>query len=172
MSGCQEVKGIPKMKFRYKLLLVVGIVGAVVGWLHFRHPVQSVSVSLPQGSDSLLVPLNGHPLADYGHGVKLVKQGNKLVLSPKVMGFPFDVGASVALGGRSSQFYLTTEVFYYRHFEVLGGLGITYPVIHPRGMVGFGYRLPWQRLDNVSIFTGLTTAQEFLIGIYWRFGSN
>jgi hypothetical protein len=160
------------MRLRYKILTVGVIVGAIVGWLHFRHPVQSVSVSLPQGSDSLLVPLGGHPLADYGHGVKLVKQGNKLVVTPKVTGFPFDIGASVALGGRSSQFYLTTEVFYYRHFEILGGLGVTYSVIHPRAVIAVGYRLPWQRLDNVSVFTGLTSASEFIIGIYVRLGSN
>lgn len=155
------------IRLRYKLGAIAAVILAVVGWLHFRHPV--TGVVLPKG-----VSLNqlNKPQGDFGHGFVFKQKGKDIVMLPKVMGFPFDLGATIAMGGRSSQLYLTTEIFFYRHFEVLAGLGITYPVIHPRAFAGLGYRMPWKKLNNLSVVGGISSANEFVLGVYWRFGGS
>jgi len=157
------------IKLRYKILTVLGAVGLLLGWLHFKHPVKGVTLLMGKTSEESL------HLPDYGHGnvitVKKVKGKMVTIVTPKIFGIPFDIGISGALTGRETEFYLTTEVFYYRHFELLGGAGITYPIIHPRVMGALGYRLPWKRVDNLSVFVGYDL-QLPIIGVYARFGSN
>lgn len=157
------------MKLRYKLLSTSAIIGAVFLWLHFKHPVKGIILPAGKFTEAHLA------LPNYGHGNIIIvrKQGNKEVttITPRVTGFPFDVGVSGAIGGGVSDLYLTTEVWYYRHMELLVGLGITYPIIHPRVMLAVGYRLPWKRLDNISLFVGHNT-QNVIAGVYMRWGSN
>jgi hypothetical protein len=157
------------MRLRYKLSALAAIIGAILLWLHIKHPVKGVV--LPPGKFTE----SGLTLPDYGHGniITVKQQGNKQVttITPKITGFPFDIGLSGAIGGGTSDLYLTTEVWYYRHMELLIGGGITYPVVHPRVMIAVGYRLPWKRVDNISLFVGHNT-QNVIVGIYARFGSN
>jgi len=157
------------MKLRYKAGALVALIAGIVGWLHFKRPIPSVTLPVGRTNEEAL------HLPDYGHGnIIIVKRdGNRTVttVTPKVTGFPFDVGLSGAFGGTTTDLYLTTEVYYYRHAELLAGLGVTYPIIHPRAMLALGYRLPWKRVDNISLFAGHNT-QNFIVGIYARFGSN
>lgn len=158
------------MKFRYRLLALSGLLGTFLLWLHFKHPIKGIVIPGGVPTTQTLNLLN-HPLPDYGHGVVYKKAGNTLVVTPRVTGFPFDIGIASAFGG-GLQTYITTEIFFYRHFELLGGLGGQYGLRYPVAMAGMGYRLPWKRLDNVSLFTGLNTQKNIISGIYWRFGSN
>lgn len=157
------------MKLRYKAGILAALIAGIVGWLHFKRPIPSLILPVGRTSEDAL------RLPDYGHGniITVKKQGNKTVttITPKVTGFPFDIGLSGAIGGGTSDLYLTTEVWYYRHMELLVGGGITYPVVHPRVMLAVGYRLPWKRVDNISLFVGHNT-QNVIVGIYARFGSN
>jgi hypothetical protein len=157
------------MRLRYKAGALAAIIGAILLWLHFKHPVKGVVLPVGRTDESTL------KLADYGHGniVTVKKIGKKEVttITPKVTGFPFDIGASGAFGGSYSELYLTTEIFYYRHCELLAGVGVSYPVVHPRVMLAVGYRLPWKRVDNISLFVGHNT-QYPIVGVYARFGSN
>lgn len=161
------------MKLRYKLGAIAAIIAGIVGWLHFKRPVPTVMLPLGRTSEDAL------HLPDYGHGniITVKKEGTKTVttVTPKVTGFPFDIGLSGAFGGDYSELYLTTEIFYYRHFELLAGAGVTYGRtvrdIHPRVMLALGYRLPWKRVDNLSLFVGHNTLYP-IVGVYARFGSN
>lgn len=157
------------IKLRYKFLVGGISIGAALLWLHFKHPITGVTLHPGRtAEDSLHLP-------DYGHGniITVKKIGNKTTttITPKIMGFPFDIGASCAFGGNNTELYLTTEIFYYRHMEILAGAGITYPIVHPRAMIAVGYRLPWKRVDNISLFVGHDT-QNIIMGVYGRFGSN
>lgn len=157
------------MRLSYKIASIIAGILAVVLWLHFKQPIPSVTLPMGRTNEAAL------HLPDYGHGniITIKKQGNKIIttIAPKVTGFPFDIGLSGAIGGGTSDLYLTTEVWYYRHMELLVGGGLTYPVIHPRVMLAVGYRLPWKRVDNISLFVGHNT-QNVIVGIYARFGSN
>lgn len=157
------------MKVRYKAGALLAVIAGIIGWLHFKRPIPSVTLPLGRTSEDAL------HLPDYGHGniIAVKRQGTTTVttVTPKVTGFPFDIGLSGAIGGGTSDLYLTTEVWYYRHIELLVGGGITYPVVHPRVMLAVGYRLPWKRVDNISLFVGYNT-QNVIVGIYARFGSN
>jgi hypothetical protein len=157
------------IKLRYKFLALLSILSGIVGWLHFKHPIRGATLSPGRTVESAL------RLPDYGHGniitVKKVKGKEVTIVTPKTVGFPFDIGASGAFGGGYSELYLTTEIFYYRHCELLAGAGVSYPIIHPRAMLAVGYRLPWKRVDNISFFVGHNT-QYPIVGIYARFGSN
>lgn len=160
------------MNLRNKVLAALGLILSVVGWLHFRHPVPSTAIPLVLNKEQIKEV--NHILAtspNYGHGLIFKNVDGKTTLVPKSVGVPFDIGLSLAQGP-SSQLYLTTEVFYYRHFELLAGVGATIPVVHPRVMGALGYRLPWKRVNNLSLFVGYTTAQEIVAGVYFRFGSN
>ena len=154
------------MKLRYKVLTLSGLIGALLLWLHFKHPVKTVTVD---GSLSLSSGLHLSP--DYGHGYQIKKVGTKTIITPKVYGMPFDIGLSAAVGS-GFQLYLTTEIFYYRHFELLAGVGGQYNLNRPVAMGALGYRLPWQRLNNISVFVGVNTEKNILAGVYLRFGSN
>jgi hypothetical protein len=157
------------VRLQYKTLAVLGIVGGLLAWLHFKRPIPSATLPVGRTNEEAL------HLPDYGHGniitVKRTSKGNVTTVTPKATGFPFDIGASGAFGGGYSELYLTTEVFYYRHCELLTGLGVSYPVVHPRVMLALGYRLPWKRVDNISFFAGYNT-QYPIVGVYARFGSN
>lgn len=157
------------IKLRYKILAILLLLTGIVGWLHFKRPIPTVTLPLGRTSENAL------RLPDYGHGniITVKKEGDKTVttVTPKAMGFPFDFGVSGAIGGNNTELYFTAEVFYYRHLEILGGVGLTYPVIHPRVMGAVGYRLPWKRVDNLSLFVGHNT-QYPIVGMYARFGSN
>lgn len=160
------------MKLRYKALMIVGLIGGIGAWLHFKRPVPSVVVPIhltPHQADQLNQAT--HALPDYGHGTQVVIDHGQTVVKPKTFGMPFDFGLAFAVGP-SSQLYLTAELFYYRHFELLAGAGATFPVLRPRAMIGLGYRLPWKAVDNLSVFIGATTSKEVIAGAYWRFGSN
>jgi hypothetical protein len=157
------------IRLRYKVGALLALISALLIWLHIKHPVKGIV--LPPGKtneEKLRLP-------DYGHGniivVKKVGKKEVTTIVPRAIGFPFDVGMSGAFGGGYNELYLTTEIFYYRHMEILAGLGITYPIIHPRVMLALGYRLPWKRVDNISLFAGYNT-QYPIVGIYARFGSN
>jgi hypothetical protein len=157
------------MKLRYKAATLAALIGAILLWLHFKYPIKGTILPLGVTNESAL------KLPDYGHGntitIKKMKGKEVTIVTPKVMGFPFDIGASGAFGGGYSELYLTTEIFYYRHAELLAGLGVSYPVVHPRVMLAIGYRLPWKRVDNISFFVGHNT-QYPIVGVYARFGSN
>jgi hypothetical protein len=157
------------IKLRYKILALVAIVTGIVAWLHFKRPIPTLILPLDKTNEEAL------RLPDYGHGniITVKKIGKKEVttITPKVTGFPFDIGLSGAVGGGNTELYLTTEIFYYRHMELLAGAGITYPIIHPRVILALGYRLPWKRVDNISLFVGYNT-QYLVAGVYARFGSN
>jgi hypothetical protein len=157
------------IKLHYKILAIASVLGLALLWLHFKHPVKGVVLPIGRTNEETL------SLPDYGHGnivtVKKVGKSEVTTVTPKVTGFPFDVGVSGAIGGGSTELYLTTEIFYYRHMELLAGAGITYPIIHPRAMLALGYRLPWKRVDNISFFVGYDL-QHPIVGVYARFGSN
>lgn len=157
------------MKLRYKITILLGFIVCIVGWLHFKRPVPVIALPVGRTSEDAL------KLPDYGHGNIIITKrvGNRTVttISPKVTGFPLDFGVSGAIGGNKTELYLTTELFYYRHMEVLIGGGLTYPVIRPRVMLGLGYRLPWKRVDNLSTFVAYNM-QYPIVGLYARFGSN
>lgn len=158
------------MRLRYKLLLLSGLLCAFLLWLHIKHPVTGNVIPGISPTVQTLAVLN-HPPADYGHGVVYKKQGNTLVVTPRATGFPFDLGLATAIGG-GLQTYLTTEIFFYRHCELLGGIGGQYHLTRPVAMLAIGYRMPWKRIDNVSVFAGVNTEKSGIIGVYWRFGSN
>lgn len=157
------------IRLRYKLLALVALIAGIVLWLHVKRPIPVVTLPVGKTDEEAL------HLPDYGHGniVTVKKEGNKTVttITPKVTGFPFDFGISGAVGGQNTELYLTTEIFYYRHMELLTGAGVTYPVVHPRFMLALGYRLPWKRVDNISVFAGYDM-QHPIVGLYARFGSN
>jgi|ERR1019366_606495 hypothetical protein len=157
------------IRLRFKVAAVLTLVVVVVGYLHIKHPIPSVTLPVGRTDESKL------NLPDYGHGdiITVKRRGNTEVttVTPKVTGFPFDVGLSYAVGSGVSALYLTTEIYYYRHMELLAGVGVTYPVTHPNVMVAVGYRLPYKRVDNVSLFVG-HDLQSFIAGAYIRFGSN
>ncbi len=155
------------MTIREKLLSgLLLLIILVIGWLHFKKPVPVLTLHPGIYSES------GLQLPDYGHGnIITVKPNGVTTVTPKVTGFPFDVGISGAFAGTYSQLYLTTEIYYYRHMELLAGVGATYPNVHPRVMIAIGYRLPWKRLDNLSIFAGYDL-QKPIVGVMARFGSN
>ena len=157
------------IRLRFKIAFVLALILGVVSWLHIKRPVPTVTLPVGKTSEDKL------RLPDYGHGniITVKKEGNKEVttITPKVTGVPFDFGASAAIGGNTTELYLTTEIFYYRHMELLTGAGISYPVIHPRVMFALGYRLPWKRVDNISVFAGYNFNYP-IVGIYGRFGSN
>ena len=157
------------MRLRFKLAALSALVGGILLWLHIKHPIKGIIV--PPGT----IVESKLKLPDYGHGNKITvkKQGRKEIttVTPIVTGFPFDVGLSGAFGSSESDLYLTTEVWYYRHMELLVGAGITYTVVHPRVMLAVGYRLPWKRVDNISLLVGYNLNNP-IVGIYARFGSN
>jgi hypothetical protein len=157
------------MKLRYKIIAILGMLAGILGWLHFKHPIKGITLPVGRTDENHL------RLPDYGHGniitVKKVGRTEITTVTPKVTGFPFDIGVSGAFGGGYSELYLTTEIFFYRHCELLAGLGASYPTVHPRIMFAVGYRLPWKRVDNISLFIGHNT-QYPIVGIYARFGSN
>ena len=154
------------MKFRYKLGGLVLFVSGLLLWLHFKHPIKTVILD-----GTLSLPSGLHLPPDFGHGYVIKKVGTKTTIAPKVYGMPFDIGLSVAVGS-GLQLYLTTEIFYYRHFELLAGVGGQYNLNRPIAMTAFGYRLPWKRVDNLSVFTGVNTQKAIIAGLYIRFGSN
>jgi hypothetical protein len=157
------------MKFRYKLITLSGLLLFLFGWMHFKHPIKTITVD-----GTLSVPLGLHLPPNFGHGYTLKQSSgfkHTLIITPKAIGFPFDIGLSIAIGS-GIQLYLTTEMFYYRHFELLAGLGGQYHLNRPVAMAALGYRLPWQRVDNISLFTGINTEKAIIAGLYLRFGSN
>jgi len=165
------------IRLRYKILAILALLAGIVGWLHFKRPIPTIT--LPGVDGTTLTKRRTDEsklkLPDYGHGNIIIvkKEGNKTVttITPKVMGMPFDFGASGAIGGKNTELYLTTEIAYYRHAELLTGVGISYPIIHPRVMLAVGYRLPWKDVDNISLFAGYNFNYP-IVGIYGRFGSN
>src|ERR1700687_5714337 len=115
------------MRLRYKLGALAALIAAIVGWLHFKRPIPSVTLPVGRTNEEAL------RLPDYGHGniitVKRVRGKEVTTVTPKVTGFPLDFGVSGAFGGNYNSLYLTTEIFFYRHMELLVGGGITYPTI-------------------------------------------
>jgi len=157
------------MKLRYKLGGLVLLVSGLLLWLHFKHPIKTVTID-----GTLSIPSGLHLPPDFGHGYTIKQSSGPkktVTITPKVSGFPFDIGLSAAVG-KGTQLYLTTEIFYYRHFELLAGIGGQYNLNRPVAMTGLGYRLPWKRVDNISVFTGVNTEKNIIAGVYLRFGSN
>lgn len=157
------------MELRHKIMAIgVGILIVSLGLRSCIHDKTMKPIVI--GKDTLLEP--NHPLivlpnSGSGHGVTITKKPNgDVVIKPKTLGFSFDPGLYAGIGGAG----IGLEIGYWYRWNLLTGVQV-YPLV-PNAFIGLGYRLPYARLNNLSVYAGITARKEPTIGVFFRFGSS
>jgi len=108
---------------------------------------------------------------NYHHGVDIIQSKDGSVkLVQKTVGFDSGFGLSTDF----KRIGVGMEPFYYKNFHAL--VGCHFVNLHTGRLdldlyVALAYRLPYQRLNNVSIYGGYDTDKHIIGGLYLRFGS-
>lgn len=166
------------MRLRIKLGLAV--IAGLVAVKACQHRPVAHDVSIPDGGiaavvvgpshSTLLDPTHTGPIVvpNYGHGVTVVvKPDGKVVVKPKTRGWTFDAGLAYSSRNRLS---LVCELGYWRRLGWLAGVTV-YP-LYPNAYTAIGYRLPWTKVNNLSVYGGIDTDLKPVFGIFWRFGNS
>ena len=147
----------------YKIAAVV--VGVIVLALGLRSCLSDKTMKptiLEPNKPLVIKPSDGS-----GHGTIVTKKPNgDVVIMPKTRGFSFDPGLYAGVGGMG----IGLEIAYWYRWNLLTGVQV-YPLV-PNAMVAIGYRLPYERLNNLSIYAGITARKEPTVGLFLRFGSS
>lgn len=147
---------------RNKLIAI--FVGVLVLALGLRSCLKDKSgpIVLKPNEPVVLKPSDGA-----GHGTTVTKKPNgDVVITPKTRGFSFDSGLYAGIGGMG----IGLEIGYWHRWNLLTGIQC-YPLV-PNAFVGIGYRLPYARLNNLSVYAGITARKEPTVGMFLRFGSS
>ena len=176
------------MKLRYKILGVLVGVGAVVALLLKPDPSPQDATTLKPNENQKITttttriintkrdPTTGTNIVrttpNYGHGTTttIKKDGTTEVTSDQ-FGFSEDFGLSTDF----RKVGVGVEFIYWRRLSLLGGshfldLKKQQPVLNL--WVGIGYRLPWAKVNNLSIYTGIDTDKRAFVGLFLRMGSS
>lgn len=166
------------MRLRIKVGLAV-LAGLVVVKACQYRPVPH-DVSIPDGGVAAVVigsthstiidPTHTTPIVvpNYGHGqTVVVKPGGQVIVKPKQIGWSFDPGLSFDTRNRLS---LSCEIAYWRRLGWLAGVTM-YP-IQLSAYTAVSYRLPWAKVNNLSMYGGIDTDLRPVFGIFWRFGNS
>lgn len=176
------------MKLRYKILGVLVGVGAVVALLLKPDPIPQDATTLKPNENQKITttttriintkrdPTTGTNIVrttpNYGHGTTttIKKDGTTEVTSDQ-FGFSEDFGLSTDF----RKVGVGVEFIYWRRLSLLGGshfldLKKQQPVLNL--WVGIGYRLPWAKVNNLSIYTGIDTDKRAFVGLFLRMGSS
>lgn len=115
-----------------------------------------VAVTTKEGTKTQYVPAHGSVVAS-------VDKTGAVSVAVKNKGFSHNVGIGGAYADRFRG-VLDVEVLYWDRFGVCVGLGIAdSPVVSP--YLAAAYRLEQLKLDNTSLFVGMTAKKDFIIGL-------
>jgi hypothetical protein len=140
----------------------MGIVGALVLAFGLR------SCFVPSNRPITLKPNEPTLITNgVGHGVIVTSHPNgSVTVKPKTLGWSFDPGIMAGSNGLN----IGMEVGYWYRLNLL--VGVQWYPLKPNALIALGYRLPYKRLSNLSVYAGVTTSREPTIGMFLRFGSS
>jgi len=110
--------------------------------------------------------------SNYHHGVDIVEtKDGKLEVIVKTHGFSDEFGVS-------TDFYrigVAMEPYFYKDFHAL--IGCHFINLHTGRLdmdlyIALAYRIPYEKLNNISVYGGYDTDKHIISGMYLRFGSN
>lgn len=122
-----------------------------------------VIVTLPN-SERLIVP-------NYGHGIEVVRRGDVLTYKPITHGWGLTPGFSTDL----QRVGLSVEIGFYKRLSLIAGsnfFNLRTQQWDVRFHGGIAYRLPWGMVDNISIYSGISSTKEITGGVFVRFGGS
>lgn len=176
------------MKLRYKLIGLAGVV--VVIFLSLWEPTPTIPTTattlrsdevlkvtttpsttvIAKRTDGGKVAIKNVP--NYGHGSVVTYKENREVESrPIYKGFSYDIGLTVdtkAIG-------IGEEFYFYKRFGLIAGSNF-YDFkertmrLHLFGAAG--YRIPYEKLNNISVYIGYDTDSKIRGGLFLRFGNS
>lgn len=175
------------MKLRYKIGLAVLAVVLVKGCLMEPRfdptrvtlkPDEQVRIDIRPGSNTKQQRVGNTDkttltfIPDYGHGYVVTQPTGKPVeIKPRQIGFPLDIGLSTDF----RRVGVAVEFFYFRRLDLIGGTHFAdtrYHNLEFNLYVAAGYRIPWRKLSNLSVFIGVDTNRKVIGGVFHRFGNS
>lgn len=175
------------MKLRYKIIGAIVLV-VIVG-SYFRRgkvPTDAVTLKPNEAGKVTVTPsqiintqrdkITGEThvtiTPNYGHGTTTVVDKNGTVtVKGKEVGVSNDFGLSL----QYDSIGVADEFFYWRRLSLIGGSNfINFRTQKPQLnlWVGVGYRLPFTKLNNLSLYSGIDTARHAIVGLFLRLGNS
>lgn len=183
------------MRLRYKLLAVLSLlfVARSCG-RHSAAPLLNSSPELPhivippsaqaviESHPGLIVVAKRSPtipvhttvtaVPEWGHGsTTIVSKSGDVQVKPRQFGVPFDFGVSSDFQSLG----VGTEVMYWKQLDIIGGvhfIDLRSSRLVFDAYVAIGYRLPYKKLSNLSVFAGVDTERHAIIGLFLRLGNS
>jgi len=116
-----------------------------------------LEVQTPNSTEYKYVPEEGQAVIDIKHDPA------RPVITVTNKGFTRQFGGSVLFADKL-RIGIDCEGFYWNRFGVLGGLGLaSNPIVV--GYVGISYQLDQLKLNNTSLWLGMTTKKDIAVGL-------
>lgn len=171
------------MKLRYKIASAV--VGLLALAFFVKRGLLKDTITIPRGGEGTIVTTPNKitsvvkkggetvrkTVPNYGHGTTINVKNGEVKVTPNSFGLPNDFGLTTTF----RTIGVGTEFLYYKRLSILGGsqfLNLKTQRPQLNLWVGVGYRLPWAKLNNISIYSGINTDKEATAGLFLRLGNS
>lgn len=167
------------MKLRWKVL--AGVVVVIAAFLYIKWDDKRSTVGVPLSTDVVVHATSSRiimagkterlSMPNYGHGIDIVQRGGVVTYKPITHGWLLTPGFSTDF----QRVGLSIEIGFYKRLSLIAGSNF-FNLHTQRWDVrfhgGIAYRLPWGALDNISVYSGISSTGHITGGVFLRFGGN